>query len=82
MTLLIFDIQVPVGRGELGKEASKEIVETEAIKDLLVEMLESHSIGHDILLVGPRASGKSTIAYRFAQFLGYHVEPVLLYQVI
>jgi MoxR-like ATPase len=48
--------------------------------ELLSSMLQSHSIGRDLLLIGSRGSGKSFIARHFAQALGYApVETLFVY---
>ncbi|XP_067669611.1 von Willebrand factor A domain-containing protein 8-like [Haliotis asinina] len=46
---------------------------------LLSEMLQSH-VTTDFCLVGPRGCGKSVLVKQFADMLGYHTEPIMLYQ--
>jgi MoxR-like ATPase len=49
-------------------------------RNLLVDMLQSHSIGKDICVLGPRGEGKSFLVHKFARLLGYApVESIFLY---
>ncbi|KAK7090090.1 von Willebrand factor A domain-containing protein 8-like [Littorina saxatilis] len=45
----------------------------------LSELMQSH-LAKDFCVVGPRGSGKSVVVRQFADMLGYHVEPIMLYQ--
>ena len=49
-------------------------IETAENARLLSEMMMDHTAGHDICLVGPRGSGKSTVAREFAERAGYAAE--------
>lgn len=63
---------VPAGRDGV-------FVPTEYHDTFLSELLQSH-ITKDFCVVGPRGSGKSVVVKQFADMLGYHMEPIMLYQ--
>lgn len=43
-------------------------------------MIVSHSTS-DYCIIGPKGCGKSTVVNKFAENLGYEVEPIVLYNV-
>ncbi|KAI8846560.1 AAA domain-containing protein [Chytridium lagenaria] len=47
---------------------------------LLSTLLQCHTMNRDICLVGPPASGKTSVVERFAEVLGYEVETVHLFR--
>ncbi|KAL8625507.1 hypothetical protein ACOMHN_014596 [Nucella lapillus] len=54
-------------------------VPTDYHDQFLSEMMQSH-LAKDFCIVGPRGSGKSVVVKQFADMLGYHLEPIMLYQ--
>lgn len=50
-----------------------DFVATKGAKEVLVDMVQEHFAGRDVLLVGPNGEGKSTIANHFCSLLGYDV---------
>ncbi|XP_074632889.1 von Willebrand factor A domain-containing protein 8-like isoform X1 [Acropora palmata] len=60
-------------------QKQQPFVMTKSHSKLLADMLESHSV-HDFCLVGPKGCGKSVLVQQFADFLGYNIEPVVLYK--
>lgn len=54
-------------------------IETNYQNNLLASMLQSH-LTSDFCLIGPKGCGKSVTVRRFADLLGYQVEPIVLYQ--
>lgn len=58
---------------------SKNYVKTKAHETVIADLIVSHSAG-DLCLLGPRGSGKNTVAARVAQLLHLELEPVVLYQ--
>ncbi|KAI0224510.1 von Willebrand factor A domain-containing protein 8 [Lamellibrachia satsuma] len=54
-------------------------VNTHYHDQLLTDMMESH-MAKDFCVIGPPGCGKSVIARQFAELLGYHLEPIMLYQ--
>ncbi|KAJ7392629.1 von Willebrand factor A domain-containing protein 8 [Desmophyllum pertusum] len=61
------------------KTEELQFVMTKSHSKVLADMLESHAV-HDFCLVGPKGCGKSVLVQQFANFLGYNIEPVVLYQ--
>ncbi|XP_064614845.1 von Willebrand factor A domain-containing protein 8-like [Liolophura sinensis] len=57
----------------------KQFVKTAYHDKFLTEMLQSHSV-KDFCLIGPKGCGKSAVVKEFAELLGYHIEPIMLYQ--
>ncbi|TPX58575.1 hypothetical protein PhCBS80983_g03058 [Powellomyces hirtus] len=53
---------------------------TQRIQDIVSRMAQAHALGVDMVLVGPKGSGKSTAAGRFAALFGYEVETVHLFR--
>ncbi|KAM5289381.1 von Willebrand factor A domain-containing protein 8 [Ctenodactylus gundi] len=73
-------IKVPAGTRPLGQHyASHHFIQTLSHKQLMAEMMQSHMV-KDICLIGGKGCGKTVIAKNFADALGYHVEPIMLYQ--
>ncbi|KAH9488726.1 hypothetical protein Btru_059448 [Bulinus truncatus] len=58
---------------------SSPFVNTKYHNSVLSEMIQSHSV-KDFCVVGPRGCGKNVVVSQFAKMLGYHVEPIMLYQ--
>ncbi|XP_063429829.1 von Willebrand factor A domain-containing protein 8-like [Mytilus trossulus] len=72
-------LNVTVGTKPLNRTGKESFVPTPYLDNMLAEMIQSHMVG-DFCIVGPRGSGKSAIVEQFAEMLGYHVEPIMLYQ--
>ncbi|XP_064638932.1 von Willebrand factor A domain-containing protein 8-like [Lineus longissimus] len=71
---------VKVPCGSLSSPATLEpFVKTPYHERLLFEMMQSHMV-KDFCIMGPRGCGKSAIVKHFADLLGYHIEPIMLYQ--
>jgi len=68
-----------VPTGDLKQDPPKDYVKTESQETLVADMLLSHTTG-DICLLGPRGSGKTMVANRFANLLSLEMEPIVLYQ--
>jgi len=49
--------------------------------DQVISQLEQSALVHDVCLIGPRGSGKSTLVKQLATRLGQGIEPIMLYQV-
>ncbi|CAL1547451.1 unnamed protein product [Lymnaea stagnalis] len=69
---------------------SSEFVKTQYHETVLSELMQSH-FAKDFCIIGPKANkrtlsnalqgcGKSVVVKQFADMLGYHVEPIMLYQ--
>ncbi|XP_068732159.1 von Willebrand factor A domain-containing protein 8-like [Montipora capricornis] len=71
--------ETPAGCDQAQVKNSKGFVMTKSHSKLLADMLESHAV-HDFCLIGPKGCGKSVLVEQFADFLGYNIEPVVLYQ--
>ncbi|XP_037542623.1 von Willebrand factor A domain-containing protein 8 [Nematolebias whitei] len=72
--------QVPAGSKELcSLNSSPTFINTPSHSQLLAEMMQSHTV-KDMCLIGPKGCGKSVIARRFAEMLGYSIESIMLYQ--
>lgn len=61
------------------RQGKETFVSTRYLDTMLAEMIESHAVG-DFCIVGLRGSGKSAVVEQFAELLGYHIEPIMLYQ--
>ncbi|KAK0097221.1 hypothetical protein PV326_002877 [Microctonus aethiopoides] len=57
---------------------SSTYIETNYQNNLLTDMILSHSTS-DYCIIGPKGCGKSTVVNKFAENLGYEVEPIVLY---
>lgn len=68
-------IHVPIGKLPLLPHG----LLTQSQLGVLARMMLSH-MSTDICLVGPRGVGKSVLVDRFAQVLGYEVQPVLVHK--
>jgi von Willebrand factor A domain-containing protein 8 len=56
---------------------NKHVVTLSSHADILLDMYQDHSIGcSDILLIGPKGSGKSVMARKFSEIIG-HSSPIL-----
>ncbi|XP_067943521.1 von Willebrand factor A domain-containing protein 8-like [Watersipora subatra] len=69
---------VKKGQKEL-QSNDEHYVQTEHQERLISDLLTSHRF-HDFCIVGPRGCGKTTVVRKLSTLLGYHVEPILLYQ--
>ena len=49
--------------------------------DSVVQQLSQSARVHDLCLIGPRGSGKSTLVAQLAKMLSLDIEPIMLYQV-
>lgn len=49
--------------------------------DSIIAALEESIRVHDVCLIGPRGSGKSTLIKQLADRLSLEIEPIMLYQV-
>ncbi|XP_012262209.2 von Willebrand factor A domain-containing protein 8 [Athalia rosae] len=75
-----FKFSVPSGCGEtIGVGTKIDFVDTRYQNNLLAEMMQSHLVT-DFCFVGPKGCGKSTTVNKFAELLGYDIEPIVLYQ--
>ncbi|XP_036084810.1 von Willebrand factor A domain-containing protein 8 isoform X2 [Rousettus aegyptiacus] len=73
-------IKVPAGNRTPSQPCTSErFIQTLSHKQLLAEMMQSHMV-KDICLIGGKGCGKTVIAKTFADTLGYHIEPIMLYQ--
>ncbi|MBN3308156.1 VWA8 protein, partial [Amia calva] len=84
VTLQIADkevtFEVPAGTRALRPHlGSLNFIRTPSHDRLLAEMMQSHMV-KDMCLIGAKGCGKSVIAKEFAEMLGYHIEPIMLYQ--
>jgi von Willebrand factor A domain-containing protein 8 len=52
----------------------------ESSEAMLAEIIEDHSLGRDICLVGEKGCGKTILNHEFARRLGYSVESLLLFK--
>ena len=50
--------------------------------DGVIQQLRESLQVHDVCLIGPRGSGKSTLVSQLAKLLSLEIEPIMLYQVI
>ncbi|XP_078693816.1 von Willebrand factor A domain-containing protein 8-like isoform X5 [Branchiostoma floridae x Branchiostoma belcheri] len=74
-----YQLQVPAGSSpDVGLSAS-DFVNTPYHQNLLADMVQSHSV-KDFCVIGAKGCGKSVVVRRFADMLGYEVEPIMLYQ--
>uniref|UniRef100_A0A2C9MAM2 von Willebrand factor A domain-containing protein 8 n=1 Tax=Biomphalaria glabrata TaxID=6526 RepID=A0A2C9MAM2_BIOGL len=74
--------RIMVPSGTLAAEETKNttsFVNTKYHNSILSEMIQSHSV-KDFCVIGPRGCGKNVVVNQFAKMLGYHVEPIMLYQ--
>ncbi|XP_077014477.1 von Willebrand factor A domain-containing protein 8 isoform X2 [Tamandua tetradactyla] len=73
-------LKVPAGTRPLSQTcASDHFIQTLSHKQLLAEMMQSHMV-KDICLIGGKGCGKTVISKKFADTLGYSIEPIMLYQ--
>eukprot|EP00123_Amoebidium_parasiticum_P006917 comp17745_c0_seq1/m.17730 comp17745_c0_seq1/g.17730 ORF comp17745_c0_seq1/g.17730 comp17745_c0_seq1/m.17730 type:complete len:1028 (-) comp17745_c0_seq1:445-3528(-) len=83
-------VKFKVGKGEVGVDVpwgghkhpgieEHPFVPTPYHENLLAALTQSHVVG-DICLLGGRGVGKSAVVAEFARRLGYHVEPMFMYQ--
>ncbi|XP_070538007.1 von Willebrand factor A domain-containing protein 8-like [Ptychodera flava] len=77
---LNYPIQVSAGvHGVKSADAFHHFIGTPSHARLLADMMQSHMV-HDFCLVGPKGCGKTVLTREFANMLGYHMEPIMLYQ--
>ncbi|KAJ3359065.1 hypothetical protein GGF32_009678 [Allomyces javanicus] len=55
------------------------MVMTDRVQKAMYNLLKAHTLG-DLVVVGPKSSGKSLLLSEFGQQLGYHVNPFYLYR--
>ncbi|XP_033638187.1 von Willebrand factor A domain-containing protein 8-like [Asterias rubens] len=73
-------LQVPIGTTTpLPHNEHQRFITTPSHEGLLADMLLSHSV-QDFCIIGQKGCGKSVLMRKFADILGYRVEPVMLYQ--
>lgn len=65
--------------GDVRDEQKLPFVATTYHDVLLSQIMQSHS-AKDFCLIGPKGCGKSLLIRKFAQMLGYEIEPIMLYQ--
>jgi len=65
-----------MGRCGSGTTAAGRLVDHAKAQEPLVAALRDHCLGRDVLLVGERGCGKSTLVRRFASLLGYRCRAV------
>jgi MoxR-like ATPase len=75
----LHEIKVLSGTLEPTTESSLNFVSTPFHDEFLADMMQSHLV-KDFCIIGPRGCGKSILVRQFADLLGYHVEPIMLYQ--
>ncbi|KAL3861823.1 hypothetical protein ACJMK2_007838 [Sinanodonta woodiana] len=74
--------QVQVQTGSISSTAglkNSTFVQTGYHSQFLAEMMQSHLV-KDFCIIGPRGCGKTALVQQFARILGYHIEPIMLYQ--
>eukprot|EP00760_Papus_ankaliazontas_P017911 PhM_4_TR17397/c0_g1_i1/m.85845 len=59
------------GQSKRDDDDGNVFVETEEHSQTLSEMIQSHALGHHIVLIGGAGSGKTALTRRFASLLGY-----------
>ncbi|GFO07343.1 von Willebrand factor a domain-containing protein 8-like [Plakobranchus ocellatus] len=75
-----FNLQVLCGGLNVNAgELDQHFVKTIYHDTVLLQMMQSHLV-KDFCIVGPRGCGKSVVVKQFADMLGYHIEPIMLYQ--
>ncbi|XP_062588748.1 von Willebrand factor A domain-containing protein 8-like [Saccostrea cucullata] len=73
-------LRIDVIRGCLETNGNSEsFIPTPYHNSVLVELIEAHA-AQDFCIIGSRGCGKSILVERFAQLLGYELEPIMLYQ--
>ncbi|KAJ8310233.1 hypothetical protein KUTeg_012098 [Tegillarca granosa] len=71
---------VPAGVLPLDTNVPTDLfVATSYHNSFMAELLQSHLV-RDMCIIGPRGCGKSAMIQHFAAILGYHIEPIMLYQ--
>lgn len=60
--------------------SSSNYVNNDYHDSVIQQMSESMRV-HDLCLIGPRGSGKSTLVAQLAERLSLDIEPIMLYQV-
>ena len=74
------ELKVPGGRAEPHLLAADTGTMQDHHWNLLTQMLQSHCVGRDLLVIGERGSGKTFMASQFANALGYApVETLFIY---
>lgn len=58
---------------------NESFIPTPYHNSVLVELMQTHA-AHDFCVIGARGCGKSILVEKFAQLLGYELEPIMLYQ--
>ncbi|KAH3874331.1 hypothetical protein DPMN_037573 [Dreissena polymorpha] len=70
-------LKVAAGSSSGGNDS--KFISTAYHDSFMADMLTSHHV-KDFCIIGPRGCGKSALMKKFAALLGYHVEPIMLYQ--
>jgi MoxR-like ATPase len=55
-------------------------VETESARQLLVGLLQDHSLDHDMCVIGEQGSGKTQLVAQFAELLHYNIRTMQMYK--
>ncbi|GMF11715.1 unnamed protein product [Phytophthora lilii] len=71
---------VPCGTTRAQMSAMAGFVETKTHSDILVELIQDHSVGSDLCILGAKGSGKSALARLFAHRMGYATELFSLFK--
>ncbi|XP_038049927.1 von Willebrand factor A domain-containing protein 8-like [Patiria miniata] len=75
-----FQVQVPAGTTEpRPHHEHQRFITTPSHEGVLADLLLSHSV-QDFCIIGPKGCGKSVLTRKFADIMGYKMEPVMLYQ--
>ncbi|CAH1781042.1 unnamed protein product [Owenia fusiformis] len=73
-----YHFEVPGGGLHISSQSSG-FVRTKHHDQLLADIMQSHMVS-DFCIVGTRGCGKTVLIKQFADMLGYHIEPIMLYQ--
>eukprot|EP01080_Neovahlkampfia_damariscottae_P004332 gene4332-7688_t len=73
-------MEIFVGGGELKSKSYFNYVQLDYHETLIFNMILSHWLKRDLLIVGSKGCGKSVILRQFAALLGYKVEYIPMYK--
>ncbi|GMF35840.1 unnamed protein product [Phytophthora fragariaefolia] len=76
--LVLYD--VPCGTARNQTNALPDFVETDSHSEILAEMIQDHSAGSDLCVIGAKGSGKSSLVRLFAHRMGYATELFSLFK--
>ncbi|KAL4221611.1 von Willebrand factor A domain-containing protein 8 [Mactra antiquata] len=68
-----------VESGRLESTLEDKFIMTQYHDSFISDILQTHLV-KDFCIIGSRGCGKTAIVKKFANLLGYHVEPIMLYQ--